>query len=237
MLANSISGQLVAERQRALLHEASVQRLAREAGASRKGYAATVHDTVARITPQARASAAVRIRPIRPDDAELLRDGFARLSPESRRLRFFVAKKALSAAEVRYLTEVDHHDHEALVAVDRFSGRGLAVARYIRDRVDHDAADVAVAVVDEWQGRGLGTALVTRLAARARCEGVHRFTATVLEHNHGARRLLSKAGSPRLVGRDRDTLDYEIALAPVAAERRSIRWTMLAPASGGCGYA
>src|SRR3954447_2504759 len=85
-----------------------------------------------------RLAAAVRIRPIQPADADLLRDGFARLSAESRRLRFFVSKKALTTRELTYLTEVDHHDHEALVAVRRFGGQGVAVARYIRDPSDRE---------------------------------------------------------------------------------------------------
>src|SRR3954447_25282245 len=191
MLANSISGQLVAERQRALLHEAAAQGLARQARAPRHGPTALA---LRRTGTWLRLLAAVRIRPIRIDDQDLLSDGFSRLSPQSRRLRFFVSKKRLSSAELRYLTDVDHHNHEALVAVSRFGRRGLAVARFIRDPVDRDAADLAVTVVDEWQGRGLGTALVSRLAARARCEGVHRFTATMLEENDGARRLLPKLG-------------------------------------------
>ena len=68
--------------------------------------------------------------------AALLTDGFARLSARSRRSRFFTGKVRLSEAEVRYLTNVDHHDHEALGAVSR-DGRGVGVARYVRDRDEH----------------------------------------------------------------------------------------------------
>jgi RimJ/RimL family protein N-acetyltransferase len=233
MLTDTMPGQLAAERQRGILDEAALRGLARQGRAVRP---APWLAPLRRLATSIRIAALVRVRPIRPEDTELLRDGFERLSAQSRRQRFFVAKKALSAKELRYFTDVDHHDHEALVAVRRFGGDGLAVARYIRDRVDRDAADVAVTVVDEWQSRGLGTALVTRLAARARCEGVHRFTASILEENDGARRLLPKVGTVRLVGRDRDSLDYEIALAPVAAERRAYRWTLLGPAAtpSGC---
>ena len=231
MLANSINGQLVAERQRSLLQEASARGLAREAGTAGSPVAQVVEQTFR----QLRAAAAVRIRPIRPEDAAMLSDGFDRLSPQSRRQRFFVAKKRLTDSELRYLTDVDHHDHEALVAVHRFGGQGLGVARYIRDPVDRDQADVAVTIADEWQGRGLGTVLATRLAARARRAGVHRFTAMILEENDGARRLLPKIGAIKLVSRDRDTLNYEVLLAPVAAERRAYRWSTLAPAGAACG--
>ena len=65
----------------------------------------------------------VVIRQVHRDDAPLLADGFARLGPESRRLRFLRRKDELSAAELRYFTDVDHHDHEALGALDRAGGR------------------------------------------------------------------------------------------------------------------
>src|SRR6476646_4015156 len=116
MLANSINGQLVAERQRSILQEASAPGLARQAGTPRSRIAHVVERTAG----QVRAAVAVRIRPIRPEDAALLSDGFDRLSPQSRRQRFFVAKKRLTDSELRYPTDVDHHDHEALVAVHRF---------------------------------------------------------------------------------------------------------------------
>ena len=62
----------------------------------------------------AQAEAAGRAREVSGDDATLLADGFARLSEQSRRMRFLFAKKILTPAELRYLTEVDHRDHEAL---------------------------------------------------------------------------------------------------------------------------
>ena len=88
----------------------------------------------------------------------------------------------LSAAQLDYLVDVDHHDHEAIVAVDPISGEALAVARYIRSNENAEVAEVAevaVTVADDWQGRGLGRALLDRLSYRARREGVRRFTAPV----------------------------------------------------------
>src|SRR5262245_10704838 len=78
-----------------------------------------------------RDGSAVLIRPVRATDAPLLADGFARLSTASRQMRFLGVKKGLSAAELRYLTDVDHHDHEALGALDRVGGHGVGIARYI----------------------------------------------------------------------------------------------------------
>ncbi|MGZ6855331.1 MAG: GNAT family N-acetyltransferase, partial [Mycobacteriaceae bacterium] len=99
----------------------------------------------------------VLIRQVQPGDAPLLAEGFRRLSTESRWLRFLTGKPKLSQAELRYFTEVDHHDHEALGALNHVDGRGLGIARYIRHDDDPEAAEIAVTVVDDWQGRGLGT--------------------------------------------------------------------------------
>jgi RimJ/RimL family protein N-acetyltransferase len=151
----------------------------------------------------------VWIRQVRSDDAPLLADGFARLSPRSRQLRFLTAKKQLSSAELRYLTEVDHHDHEALVALNRADGRGVGIARYIRHADDRHAAEIAVTVVDDWHGRGLGTELVTRLSGRARCAGIHRFTALVAEDNTAVAAMLRNT-SASLAGRGPGTVEYEI---------------------------
>jgi len=162
-----------------------------------------------------RDGSAVLIRPVHHDDAPLMADGFARLSAESRNLRFLTGKAKLSAAELRYFTEVDHHDHEALGAVDPADGRGLGVARFIRNPDDPQAAEVAVTVIDEWQGRGLGTALFSRLAERAHQEGIRRFTALVAVDNEGVDGLLKSTGADFRVSRSEPgCVEYEIELPP-----------------------
>src|SRR5262247_37046 len=178
-------------------------------------------------TPVAlRDGSKVLIRQVQPADAPLLADGFARLSPQSRQMRFLTRKKELSAAELRYLTDVDHHDHEALGALNHADGRGVGIARYIRDAEDAHAAEVAVTIVDDWQGRGLGAELLTRLSARARCEGICRFTALVAEDNLAMAGLLRNM-SASLVGRSPGTIDYEITLT-------SPGMGMTTPAAGTC---
>jgi len=169
---------------------------------------------------------AVLIRPVQPADAPLVADGFARLSPRSRQLRFLTGKTHLSSAELRYFTDVDHHDHEALVALNPADGRGVGIARYIRHPGDPHAAEVAVTIVDDWQGRGLGTELVTRLSGRARCEGICRFTALVAEDNTVVARMLGNS-SARLAGRGPGTVEYQI---PLTSPRKSTA----TPAAGRC---
>ena len=115
-----------------------------------------------------RDGSTVLIRQVRGTDAPLLADGFARLSPRSRQLRFLGPKTTLSATELRYFTEIDHHDHEAIGALSAADGRGVGIARYVRDARDPQAAEIAVTIVDDWQERGLGTELLSRLSDLAR---------------------------------------------------------------------
>jgi RimJ/RimL family protein N-acetyltransferase len=138
--------------------------------------------------------AAVLIRPIRADDKRMLTDGLRRLSDESVHRRFLTPKRSFSRAELRYLTEVDGRDHVALVA-EHPSGpvrRLIAVARFVRLAEDPHAAEVAITVADDWQGRGLGSRLSEQLAAEARCLGIRRFTATMAADNVPAHRLMAR---------------------------------------------
>jgi EmrB/QacA subfamily drug resistance transporter len=155
----------------------------------------------------------VLIRQVQGADAPLLADGFDRLSIRSRQMRFLTRKKELSPAELRYFTEVDHRDHEALGALDPADGRGVGVVRYVRDAEDPQAAEIAVTVIDDWQGRGLGAELLAQLADRARHEGIHRFTALVGAENVAMAGLLRNM-SAELVRYGPGTAEYKIALVP-----------------------
>jgi RimJ/RimL family protein N-acetyltransferase len=168
----------------------------------------------------------ILIRPIRPDDREELAAGLRRLSPESRYRRFFTPTNELSASELSYLTEVDHHDHEALVALEPASGHGIGVARFVRSAEDPEVAEVAVAVADSWQNRGVATALLGRLTQRAREEGVKRFSAEILADNRPMLELIEDLGDVTLRHLDQGSVAIEVQLPPEgigAALRESLR--------------
>jgi len=157
----------------------------------------------------------VHIRPVRRGDRDRFEDGFTRLSAESRYRRFLGFKKRLSEDELRFFTEVDHHDHEAIGAHDAYTRDGVGVARYVRG-ADHSAAEASVAVIDAWQGRGVGRVLLDRLAARACAEGVERFVAALLPENRAMRTLFERLG-PVTAHHADGMLELEIALLDEAA--------------------
>jgi GNAT superfamily N-acetyltransferase len=130
--------------------------------------------------------------------------GFERLSPQSRYRRFMAP-----------MPEVDHHDHEAIVALDDETGEGVGVARYVRHLDRPTAAEIAVTVIDDWQGRGVGTLLVDVLSARAREEGVTTFTALMLAENADMMDMLGHLGPLRIVDRERGTVEIEMPIPKI----------------------
>jgi RimJ/RimL family protein N-acetyltransferase/nucleotide-binding universal stress UspA family protein len=160
-----------------------------------------------------RDGSSVLIRPIAPEDRELLRAAFERLSERSRYMRFQSPLAELSDRQLSYLTAVDHHDHEALLALDPDTGQGIGVARFVR--INDGVAECAIAVADEWQGRGVATELLDRLVVRAREEEIERFTALLLAENNSALRLLENLGETeqRRVGSQVE-LDIELPMPP-----------------------
>jgi GNAT superfamily N-acetyltransferase len=175
--------------------------------------------------------ARVEIRPIEPEDRDELAAGLRRLSPESRYRRFLAPTDDLSEAELDYLTTVDHHDHEALVAQEPGSGKGMGVARFVRFRDEPDKAEFAVAVADDWQGRGVGGALLAHLSERARDEGVRRFSAVILADNRPMLELLDDLGEVRYAQGEFGAVEVEIDL-PERGVAAALRRTIGAAARG-----
>jgi RimJ/RimL family protein N-acetyltransferase len=130
----------------------------------------------------------LEIRQVQPGDKQLLADGLERLSPESRYRRFFRPVSRFSERDLAYLTEIDHHDHEALAAIDPGTGQLVGVARYVRG-AEPNLAEVSVVVGDAWQRRGVATLLLEHLVERARASQITHFTALVMDENTEAIRL------------------------------------------------
>jgi len=162
--------------------------------------------------------ARLRVRPIVPADREPLADAFDRLSDRSRRQRFLAPKPRLSARELDYLTDVDHVTHEALVAIDETTGDIVGVGRYATGGAGGPAADMALAVVDAWQRRGIGHALAVRLVERARANGITRLTGTALADNLLVRALLDRLGF-RVRSVSAGVVEVELDVSPARPSR------------------
>jgi len=163
---------------------------------------------------------AVIIRPVEPEDKPLLAQAYARLSPDSRRRRFLAAPNRLTEEDLRYLTEIDHKRHEAMAAIDPETGEMVGVARYVQVPGDREAAEVAAAVIDDWQGRGVGTQVLVALTDRARENGVRRFTAVVSLDNRPVRATLDQlAGSSHRSGNE---IEYAIELPSPGVPSRGL---------------
>jgi RimJ/RimL family protein N-acetyltransferase len=136
----------------------------------------------------------VQVRQVQPDDASALVRAYANLGEQSRYRRFFTVMPELPEATLKAAVEVDHTDHEALVAVPLRSAEIVGECRFVRLADQPDTADVGVTVVDAWQRRGLGSALLARLSERALEVGIEYFTAEILAENRSMLALLADLG-------------------------------------------
>jgi GNAT superfamily N-acetyltransferase len=170
----------------------------------------------------------MRIRPVEPGDKPRIAAAFAAFSEESRYRRFFTPLRELGARQLAYLTEVDHHDHEALVAIELRSG-SCAVARFVR--VADDVAEPAVVVIDRWQRLGLGTALLELLAEHARAERIMRFSGVVLAENRDAIGLFEQLGDATREESGRE-LRFDVVLPAPGRAGPTLRELLRAAAAG-----
>lgn len=133
----------------------------------------------------------VRIRPIHANDGARLQAAYDRLSPQTKYRRFLAVKPRLTESDLEYLTGVDGTHHVALVATPAEEpGQFIAVGRFVRLADEPSAAELAIVVGDPYQGEGLGTELLGRLADAALARGIARLKATVLADNVPVHRLL-----------------------------------------------
>lgn len=159
----------------------------------------------------------MQIRPLVPDDREVLREAYEHLSPESRRRRFLGAVPHLTDAMLSHLVdEVDGVDHVALVLTTVGEDDvpvPVGVARMIRYAHEPSAADVGVTVRDEWQGRGVATALLAELV-RERPPGVTRIVTTVAADNRASLAMLARLGAMSTNSLKDNRVDVRVDLAP-----------------------
>ena len=148
------------------------------------------------MTVELRDRTKVRLRPIVPEDEPLLHEAVAAMSERTVYFRFFSPIKRMSDALAHRLAVVDYNDRFALVATThRPNGkeRIVGVARYDR-APGTETAEVAVAVIDEFQRRGLGGQLLAELARVGRAHGIMSFSLIVLPENREMLGLLRRMG-------------------------------------------
>jgi GNAT superfamily N-acetyltransferase len=136
--------------------------------------------------------AGVTIRTLRGGETDVVQSVFDQLGARSRQLRFGGAKTSLSTVELAELTKLDDRRHALVAFADRVP---IGIARLVRDADDPATAEVAFAVADDWQGRGVGTALLERLTADARAAGVTRLRAFVHTENRRSLSLIRRVAT------------------------------------------
>ncbi len=168
-----------------------------------------------------RDGTAVTLRRVRPSDKALLRAGFEHLSARARYQRFLHHKTRLSDADLRYLTEVDGEHHFAIGAIERDGGRGLGVARLVKLEERADTAEAAFTIVDDAQGKGLGTILFLRLLEAARELDIATIRCEVLTGNDQMLQLIDEIAGERTVHADKGVAVIEFPVPGVGVARSS----------------
>jgi RimJ/RimL family protein N-acetyltransferase len=164
----------------------------------------------------------VTVRPITPASKPLIAAAMTRLSPESIRRRFFAPRRELSEQDLHRLTAMDGWNQYALGACASGADgtlEGIAVARFARTSPDSRTAEIAITVVDAFQGRGIGKALVARLANAAAARGIRTLHAIVMPDNMPIIALLQRYAPWSRWRRDGDNLMAVIPLTSGAFER------------------
>ncbi len=143
------------------------------------------------VTP--RGGAACRVRPIRPEDAKLYEAFLHRVTREALRLRFFATIGAITPAFVSRMTQIDYARVMALLALDHETGDILGVVRLHADSA-HEAGEFAILVRSDLEGHGVGWALMQKILAFARAEGLQRVDGVVLRENVAMLKMCEELG-------------------------------------------
>ncbi len=155
----------------------------------------------------------IEIRALRPDDQDDMLAAVDRTSVESLQRRFFVPKRGFSDKEVSFFMNVDFANHVALVAQIDEDGRPVIAGggRYIVTQPGQ--AELAFVVVDAYQGKGIGKALMRHLLAIAREEGLKELTAEVLPGNAAMLKVFGGFGFRSRAGGDPQVRHLALQLA------------------------
>ena len=155
----------------------------------------------------------LEIRALASEDRSDLIAAVARTSAESLRRRFFVPKRSFTDQETAFFLNVDFVNHVALVAVLEEGGRPVIAGggRYIVMRPGE--AEIAFAVVDQYQGQGIGKALMRHLATIAQTASLKRLSAEVLAENVPMLRLFEQSGLPMSTKREAEVLHVTLRLS------------------------
>jgi GNAT superfamily N-acetyltransferase len=182
-------------------------------------------------------------RTVHPDDKRLLAEGMRRLSSASRHARFHSGTNSLSASELTYLTELDGVDHYAIGAVLPLPGgreSGIGIAKFVRFRHEPEVAEPAVTVIDDYQGCGVGTALLRRVVDAARERDVKRFRCEFLAENQRVSSILDEFQKHSIAHREQGVVTMEFPLPtfcpvenPWVTLKRSAIYRALARAAQG----
>jgi GNAT superfamily N-acetyltransferase len=154
----------------------------------------------------------VRLRPLDGRDGECVARCAARLSRRSLLLRYLAPVHGVTPEMVGWVGALDGVVALAVGASDPGEGELVGLARCVRAAPGAETAELAVTVLDAWQGRGLGRVLVAELAERALAVGVTAFSGTLFVDNRPARALLASLGTPRVREWSGDVVELAVEL-------------------------
>ena len=163
----------------------------------------------------------IEVRALRPNDRTDLLAAVERVGPLSRYRRFFRSKRHLTDEEIAFFLNVDFVNHVALVAVAEENGQPVIVggSRYV---IAHPGeAELAFAVVDQYQGLGIGALMLHHLIVIARAAGLRELTADVLSDNTPMLKVFQKCGLPLTTRRESQVTHLTLRLAEAQKQAQS----------------
>jgi RimJ/RimL family protein N-acetyltransferase len=156
----------------------------------------------------------IEIRALRPEDRDDFIAAVGRASSQSLYRRFFAVRRHFTEDETSFYLNVDFQNHVALVAIAEENGHSTIVAggRYII--VQPQRAELAFTVLDEYQGQGIGGALLRHLIAIARQAGLKQLVAQVLPENSAMLKVFRRSGLKCTEKREADSICVQLELCP-----------------------